>query len=73
MLLRVERERETGIRMQAALVVLVEQHGRDSGQCRVRVQHVGEYAFGHDLEPSSRAYASLEPHTVADCLARALL
>ncbi len=31
-LLRVERQREAGIRVQAALVLLVEQHGRDSGR-----------------------------------------
>jgi hypothetical protein len=70
--LRIERERETDVRVQAALVELVEDHGRDAAERRIALQHPREYAFRDDLEARRRAHACLQPHAVADGRARAL-
>ena len=70
--LRVEREREADVGVQAALVKLVEQHGRDAFERRVALQHPREHAFGDDLDARAFADARLEPHAVADGVADAL-
>ncbi len=64
--LRIESERETDVGVEAALVELVEDHGRDAAERGVALQHPREHAFGHDLEPCLCAHARLEPHPVAD-------
>ena len=70
--LRVEREREADVGVQAALVVLVEQHRRDAFERRVALQHAREHAFGDDLDARALADARLEPHAEADGIAGAL-
>ena len=64
--LRIERERETDVGVQAPLVELVEDHGRDAAERGIALQHPREYAFGDDLEPRLGADARLEPHPIAD-------
>ena len=51
--LRIEREREADVGVQAALVELVEQHGRDALERGVALQHPREHAFGDDLDAAS--------------------
>ena len=70
--LRVEREREADVGVQAALVELVEQHRRDALERRIALQHAREHAFGDDLDARAFADARLEPHAVADGVADAL-
>ena len=70
--LRVEREREADVGVQAALVVLVEQHCRDAFERRIALQHAREHAFGDDLDAGAFADARLEPHAEADGVADAL-
>ena len=65
-------KREPDVGVQAALVELVEQHGRDAVERRIALQHPREHAFGDDLDARALADARLEPHAVADGVADAL-
>ena len=49
--LRVEREGEAEIAVEAALVHLVEQHGGDAGKLRIGLDALQEDAFGEDGDP----------------------
>ena len=70
--LRVERERQSEIAVQAALVHFVEQHGRDAGQLGIRLDALQEDAFGEDEDPGSRRAPAVEPRGIADRLADCL-
>ena len=70
--LRIEHEREAEVGVQAALVILVEQHRGDAVERGVALQHAREHAFGDDLDSRALADARLEPHAVAHSLAGAL-
>ena len=70
--LRIERERETDVGVQAALVEFVEQHRGDALERRIALQHAREHAFGDDLDARALAHSRLEPHAVADGVADAL-
>ena len=50
----VERQGESEIRIERALVELVENHGRDAREFRVVEHHAGEHALGHDLDAALR-------------------
>ena len=71
-LLRLAAQRQAQIRMQAAFVEFVEQHGRHAFQRRVLLQHARQDALGDHLEPRARADARVQPHAVAHRFADAL-
>ena len=64
--LRIERQREAEIAVEAALVHFVEQHGRDAGKLRVGLDALQEDAFGQHRDPGSRRALAVEPGGVAD-------
>jgi hypothetical protein len=68
-LLRLQREREPQVGVQAALVVLVEEHGAERLQCRIVLQHPRQHALGHDLHARAGPDARLVADAVADRLA----
>ncbi len=69
--LRLPAQHQPEIRMQAALVEFVEQHGRDAFQRRILLQHAREDAFGDHLEPRARTHLGVHAHAVAHRLADA--
>ena len=71
-LARLQRERQPQIRLQAALVELVEDHEPDALERRVLVQHPREHALGHHLDARARRDARVEAHAVAHRVADAL-
>jgi len=64
--LRVETECQAEVRLQAALVELVEHHAGHAFQGGVSLQHPGEDAFGDDLDPRAWTNACFKPRAVAD-------
>jgi hypothetical protein len=64
--LRLQRQCETEVGMNAPLVKLVEDDQSGSRQLPVRLEHAGENAFGHDLHSGLRAHPRVVPHSVAD-------
>jgi hypothetical protein len=52
--------------MQAALVELVEQHGRDTLERRIALQHAREHAFRHHLDARAPRDARFHAHAVSD-------
>ena len=67
--LRVERERETEIGIERALVEFVEDHGRDIGERWILEDEAREHALGHDLETGVARDARTEPHAKPDSFA----
>ena len=72
MTLGVEHQRQAEVGLQAALVVLVEDHAADVLQRRVALQLPGEDALRDDLDAGLRADLGVHAHPVADGLADAL-
>ncbi len=70
-LLRLTRQGEAQVRVEAAFVKLVEQHRADAFQRRVVENHTGEHALSDHLDPGVRADAGLQAGAVADGLAGA--
>ena len=62
----VERERETEVAVEAALVNLVEQHRRHAAEFGIGLQPGEEYAVGHRDQASVAADLAIEPGGVAD-------
>jgi len=69
---RLEAEREPEVRVQAALVELVEDDESRSLERGVALEHAREHAFGDDLDPRGRADARVHAHAVADRVPHAL-
>ena len=67
--LRVEREGETKIGVERALVELVEQDGRDPFERGVIEDHAGKHALGHDLDAGALRHEAGQPNAQADRLA----
>ena len=67
--LRVERQRQAEIAVEAALVDLVEQHGGDAGQLGIGLDALQEDALGEDEDPGARRAPAVEPRGIADRLA----
>ena len=67
--LRVEREGETEIGVERALVELVEQNGRDAFERGIIEDLPGEHALGHDLDAGAFRHEAFKPHAQADRLA----
>ena len=67
--LRVEREGETKIGVERALVELVEQNGRHAFERGVIEDHAGKHALGHDLDAGALRHEARQPHAQADRLA----
>ena len=64
--LRVERQSEAEIAVEAALVHFVEQHRRDALELRIGLDPVAEYALGQDQDPGRRRSLAVEPRRIAD-------
>jgi hypothetical protein len=62
----VQRQREPQIRVQTALMELVEDHQPDPVQCRIALQTSRQDALGDDLDPGARTEATLEADLIAD-------
>ncbi len=67
--LRVERECEAEIAVEAALMHLVEQHGGDTGQVGIGLDTVAENAFGQHRDAGRGGSPGVEPGGVAKGLA----
>ncbi len=67
--LHFERERETEVSAEMALVELVEDQRADAVEQRVVLQHAGEDAFGDHLDAGARTDLRFEADAVADRLA----
>jgi len=65
-------EREAGVRLQAALVKLVEQYGGHAFQRGIALQHACQHAFGDHLDTGARTHTGVETHTIAHGFADAL-
>ena len=63
---RIEAQCESRVGLQAALVELVEQHGRHALERWVRLQHAREHALGDHLDAGVRTDPCVEPHAMAD-------
>ena len=70
--LRIERQREAEIRIEGALVELVEEHGGDAVERGIVEDHAGEHALGHDLDAGFAADLGAEAHAQAHRLADGL-
>ncbi len=68
-LLRVERQRETEIGVERALMELVEQHRRNAVERGIVENHARENALGDDFDAGARRNQTLQTHTQADRLA----
>jgi len=68
-LLHVERQGERQVRLQAALVELIEDHGGDALERRIALHHARQHALGDDLDACGARDARLEPHAITDGLA----
>ncbi len=70
----VQGERKPQVRLQIALVELVEDDAARVGEFGVALEAPGEDALGHDLDPSRPAHAAIRPgdvaHRVAGLLAQ---
>ena len=64
--LHVERQRQSEIAVERALVELVEDHGRDAGKFGIVEDHPRQHAFGHDLDAGLRRHPAFHAHGVAD-------
>ena len=64
--LHVERQCQAEIRIETALVELVEKHGGNVFQVRIVEDHPGEDAFGDDEDARLRRDLVFEPHAIAD-------
>ena len=67
--LHLEAQSQAEIRVQRALVELIEDHGAVGLQRRIALQIAGEQPFGDDFDPGVRADAAVEPHGIADRVA----
>ena len=65
MALCIECQRETEIRLQVALVELVEDHAADVLQCRIVLQSTRQDPLGHYLDARRSADTGFEPGPVA--------
>jgi hypothetical protein len=65
----VEREGQSKIGVERALVELVEQHCADFGKPRILENHAGEHALGDDLDARLRSRLGHHPRTQADARA----
>jgi hypothetical protein len=63
---RLPRERKAEIRVDAALVELVDDDRAEARQQRIALEPRGEDAFGRDEEPRLGRVAAIEPHVPAD-------
>src|SRR3546814_9287309 len=70
--LRVEREREAEIAVEAAFVDLVEQHRRHPGKLWIGLDAIDENALGDDRDARFRRALAVHPRRVAKGLARRL-
>ena len=70
--LRITRERQAEIALQASLVEFVEQDCGHPLQFRIVEDHAREHAFGDDLDARLRSHARIQTHAIADRLANAL-
>ncbi len=68
--LRIECQRETEVRLQVALVELVEDHAADVFERRIALQSARQDALGHYLDARRSADAGFEPRAVAHELPR---
>lgn len=70
--LGLQRERETEVGVQAALVEFVEDEEIDALERWIVLEHAGEDTLGYDLESRRRPDARVESHAItnggADCL-----
>ena len=64
--LHIERQRKAEIRVEAALVKLIEEHGGDVFQVGIVEDHSGENAFGDDEDARFRRDLVFKPHAIAD-------
>ena len=64
--LRVERQRQAEIAVQAALVHFVEEHRRNPGQLRIALDAAQEDALGEHGDPGARRTLAVEPRRIAD-------
>jgi hypothetical protein len=69
--LRVEGEGEAHVRVERALVVLVEEDRGHALQRRIVEDHAGEDAFGHDLDAGAGRDLHVQPRPQADGVADA--
>jgi len=63
---RLPGQRQAEIGVERAFVELVEDHAADAGQAGVRLQHPGQDAFGHHLDPGRGRDPGLAADPVAD-------
>ena len=61
-----EGEGQTEVRVNAALMELVEDHESDAVQGGIRLDQSGQDALGEDLDPGGRAHRRFVPDPVAD-------
>ncbi len=66
--LRLAHQGEGEVRLEAALVQLVEDHAADTVQGGIVLQHSQEQAVGHDFDSGTRADLGVQPHAIADRL-----
>ena len=66
--LGVERQSESEVAVEAPLMDLVEQNGRDSGQLRIGLDPIPENALGEDQDPGPRRPLRVEPGRITDRL-----
>jgi hypothetical protein len=62
----IKRERQAQVTIQAALVNLIKQDGRDAAQFRIGLQADEEQAVGHDDQPCCLADLAVEPRRIAE-------
>ena len=70
--LRIKREREAEITVQAALMHFVEQHSGHAGKLGIGLNTRDENALGHHRHPRARRAAGVEPGGIAKDFARLL-
>ncbi len=68
-----EGQSEAQVRMEGALVELVEDHEAHPLQGRIRLEHAGENPFRDHLDAGLGAHPGVHPHPVAHRAARVLL
>ena len=71
-LLHVERQRQSDIRVQAALVELVEDDQRDTGELGIVLDDPRQHPFGDDGQSGVFGHPRLAPHAQSDALSRSL-
>ena len=62
---RIERQRQPQVRLQAALVKLIEDHCSHAFERRIALQHAREHAFRDHFDARGARDARVEPHAIA--------